>query len=92
MKTKEQMDKPMEITDFESKDAADTLMKAEEIKANKKLMKHVKKHVGRKLKAITGLHDSVKSIKDIKELHNKKFGPKKDDMFEKHDDDMEDMD
>lgn len=92
MKTKEQMDKPMEITDFESKDAADTLMKAEEIKANKALMKQVKKHVGRKLKALTGLKDSVKSIKDLKDLNNKKFGPKKESMMEEDDDDMEDMD
>lgn len=42
------------------KNAAQTLMEAEEIKANKGLMKHVHKHMKHKSKAI-------KSIQDLKD-------------------------
>lgn len=53
--------------DYEIEDAANTLMKAEEIKKNKKLMPHVHKHLQKKAKAISsvqGLRDHIKSMQD----------------------------
>lgn len=47
-----------EPQEYEVKDAADTLMKAEEIKKNKKLMPHVHKHLNKKFQ----------SLKDLKRL------------------------
>ena len=41
--------------EYEVKDAADTLMKAEDIKNNKHLMKHVHKHLKKKQKQITSI-------------------------------------
>jgi hypothetical protein len=43
--------------DYEVKDAADTLMRAEEVKQNPHLMKHVHKHLGKKKKAIRSIQD-----------------------------------
>lgn len=53
--------------DYEIEDAANTLMKAEEIKKNKKLMPHVHKHLQKKAKAISsikGLREHIKSMQD----------------------------
>lgn len=73
MKTSEQPTKPEE--DYEARDAAETIMKAREHLANKDLMPRVHAHVGRKLKALTGMA-KMKSIDDIKAYRNKKHGPK----------------
>lgn len=61
-------DEPQE---YEVKDAADTLMRAEEIKRNKKLMPHVHKHINKKMK----------SLKDLKRMAVEK------DMADDHDED-----
>lgn len=44
-----------EPQDYEVKDAADTLMRAEDIKKNKKLMPHVHKHLDQKMKSLKSL-------------------------------------
>lgn len=43
--------------DYEAEDAMRTLMQAEEIKQNDKLMERVHKHVGKKKKAIKSIAD-----------------------------------
>lgn len=48
---------------YEIEDAANTLMRAEEIKKDKHLMPHVHAHLNKKVKAI-------RSIADIKEARN----------------------
>lgn len=40
---------------YEVEDAAKTLMKAEDIKGNKKLMPHVHKHIGKQMKSLKAL-------------------------------------
>ena len=55
-KMMEQPEQPGEAPEeYEVKDAADTLMKAEDIKNNKHLMKHVHKHLKKKQKQITSI-------------------------------------
>lgn len=44
-----------EPQEYEIKDAADTLMRAEAIKGNKKLMPHVHKHLGKQMKSLKAL-------------------------------------
>lgn len=56
------------MNDYEAKDHLDTLMRAEMIKADPEKMKRVHKLAGRHSKAI-------KSIQDLKDLHNTKYGP-----------------
>lgn len=51
---------------YEVKDAADTLLKAEEIKSNKKLMPHVHKHLHQKKHAV------IKSLADLKKVSQSK--------------------
>lgn len=58
-----------EPQDYEVQDAANTLMRAEEIKRNKKLMPHVHKH----------LNKQMKSLKDLKRLAVEKDMGQKDD-------------
>lgn len=48
------------VHDYEVKDAADTLMRAEDIKKDKRLMPHVHKH----------MHKMVKKIKSIQDIRN----------------------
>lgn len=56
---------------YEIEEAANTLMKAEEIKKNKKLMPHVHKHLSKKKAAIT----SVQGLRDkLKELQSEESG------------------
>ena len=43
--------------DYEAESAFDTIARAEEHKADPKMMARVKKHAGRKLKAMKGLHE-----------------------------------
>lgn len=52
---------------YEIESAADTLTRAEEIKKDKRLMPHVKKHLAKKVKAISSiaeLRDHAKSMQD----------------------------
>jgi hypothetical protein len=67
--------------DYEAEGAMDTIMRAEEHKADPAMMARVKKHAGRKLKAMKGLHDifgsdeakqEVKSTDDLRSIRNKK--------------------
>ena len=46
-----------EPQEYEVKDAADTLLRAEEIKKNKKLMPHVHRHLNNKMKQIGSIQD-----------------------------------
>lgn len=64
--------------DYEAENGADALLRAHEIKQDPALMARVKKHAGRKLKALTGLKSDISSISDIRDTYNKKFGPQKD--------------
>lgn len=66
--------KPEKEKDYEAENAADTLLKAHEIKADPHLMGRVKKHAGRKLKALTGLKNDISSIDDIRKVYDDKFG------------------
>lgn len=61
--------KEPDFGEYEVKDAADTIMRAEEHKQNPKLMKHVQKHLSKKMKAI-------KSVQDIRDVYQDKFGDK----------------
>ena len=49
--------------DYEIENAARTLMEAEDIKANKKLMPHVHKHLKKKARAI-------RSVQQLRDKHN----------------------
>lgn len=60
--------------DYEAESAMDSIMRAEEHKADPDMMKRVKKHAGRKVKALKGLHaifgedDGVKPIRSTDDL------------------------
>lgn len=69
--------------DWDAESAYRDLLRAEEHHANPELMERVKKHAGRKHKALTGLHskllmgeekkkDEIKSIDDIRKAASKK--------------------
>lgn len=70
--------------DYEAESAFDTIARAEEHKADPKMMARVKKHAGRKLKAMKGLHEimgvqedeatekPVRSTDDLRAKRNKK--------------------
>lgn len=62
-------------TDYEAENAFNTLLKAHEHRADPKMMERVKKHAGRKLKALTGMHNEINSISDMRATKEKKFGP-----------------
>lgn len=53
---------------YEVEDAANTLMKAEDIKNNKKLMPHVHKHLAKKKKAM----EKISSIDQLRVAANSK--------------------
>jgi hypothetical protein len=53
--------------DYEVKEAADTLMKAEEIKGNKELMACVHPHLASKKKAISSISDLRKMAEKMSE-------------------------
>lgn len=54
---------------YEVESAANDIMRAEEHKQNKKLMKHVHKHLAKKQKAIS-------SVQDLRDAYEEKFGDK----------------
>lgn len=56
-----------EPDEYQVKNAADDIMRAEEHKQNKKLMKHVHKHLATKAKAI-------QSVQDLRDTYAEKFG------------------
>jgi hypothetical protein len=60
--------------DYEAENGVDTLMRYHELKANPELMGRVKKHAGRKLKALTGMKNDISSIDDIRKVYDQKFG------------------
>lgn len=88
MKKEKVTSQPMESKeDWEADSAVDTLMRANEIKSNKELMARVRKKAGRKLKALSGLKNDIRSIDDIKDAYKTKFGQqKKKPMMEDEDD------
>lgn len=51
--------------EYEVKDAAECLMRAEEIKKNQKLMPHVHKHLGKKVKQIRSIQDIRDAAKEM---------------------------
>jgi hypothetical protein len=53
--------------DHEIESAAETLMKAEQIKQNKKLMPHVHAHLAKKQHAINSIADLKKVAKELNE-------------------------
>lgn len=76
-------DAQAKYSDYEVKDAFNTLTKAEEIKADPHLMKHVAKHADHHQKVIS----SIKELKEHRDSLNKK--PKEEN---KERDDQEEMD
>lgn len=61
--------------DYEADEALRTIERYHEHRADPKLMERVKKKAGRKLKSLTALHNDIRSIDDLKKLHQKKYGP-----------------
>lgn len=59
------MEKSAKPEDYEIKDAADTLMRAEEIKKDKRLMPHVHKHLHKKVKQIKSIQDIRDAAKEM---------------------------
>lgn len=56
------------VHDYEVKDAADTLMRAEDIKKDKRLMPHVHKHMKKmvkKIRSIQDLRDAAKASRKM---------------------------
>jgi hypothetical protein len=69
-----------EMDDYEVKNHLETLMKAEEIKADSGKMEKVRKLAGRHRDVLAGIGggegDKIKSIDDIRKYKQKKFGAK----------------
>lgn len=62
--------------DYEAESAFDTMLRAHEHMNDEKMMKRVRKHAGRKLKALKGLTEHVmksgpRSIDDLKKARDK---------------------
>lgn len=64
-----------EFEDYEIEGALSDIERAEKHKANPKLMKHVGKLAGRKVKALKGIasHKGITSIDDIRAAREEKF-------------------
>jgi hypothetical protein len=89
------MDKPVEVKsekDHEAEHAADTLLRAHEIKADKELMERVKKHAGKKLKALKGFKKDIRSMADLKAVRNELIAKKSKEMLGEDSDDDSDED
>lgn len=80
-----EMDKE-DDNDMEADMAVEHLTKAHEMMMNKDLMEKVHKRAGRKMKALKGLMDKapkkIKTVEDINEYRNKKYGSKSDESME----------
>lgn len=64
--------------DYETQSNMDTIMRAREIEADEEKMEKIHKLAGRKKKLLEGLSQpkKIRSMKDLKDTYNKKFGPK----------------
>lgn len=60
--------------DYKTKSAFDDLMRAEEHKKNPDLMKKVMKHARLQRKSIKNIQGGFKSLDDVKDYANKKYG------------------